>query len=225
MASRFNCAPKFDERVKIPTREIIHNVFNDIKDLAINRVFAVDDFVKEIGEFIANRFSVNVFCATSPEVDPGDVNLNAYYDSEEDEACKISIDIVLITHPRETCIIFDKDCYKRFVNNLSDALAHELIHMKQARTRDFIEIDHRCQYYSDEGFEYLANPDEIDAYAHNIATELNDSAIILEKLNQPSKITIKESINLWVYFNVFGSDLTQPILRRLLKKVYKKLDK
>lgn len=223
MASRFNCAPKFDQPVKIPTREIVHNVFEDFKDSILNRVYAVDEFVKEIGGFIASRFSVDVLHATAIEVDLEDINLNAYYDSEEDELCKISIQLVIVTNPYETCVLLNKTDYVKFVNNIADALIHELVHMKQSRDRDFFDPMHYCKYDSSCESEYLSNPDEIDAYSYNIASELKEHTDPIKKLVNAKLITIADSVNLWAYVNTFDKDFQNPILKKILKKVYKKL--
>lgn len=221
---KFNCSPKFDQPVKIPDRNIIKSVCDDFQHLLIDRVYSVNELVNVLGKLISQRFVVNVLHATSPEVDPGDINLNAYYDPDDDEACKTAIELILITHPRDDFIIFDEELYSRFIKILADSLAHELIHMRQSRARDFTFRTYDFDHASKE-VEYLSDPDEIDAYAYNIVTELNDNPESLKKLNQPSTITIKESVNLWAYFNTFHNNLNSPVLRKLLKKIYKNLDK
>lgn len=227
MLSKFNCAPKFDQNVKIPSREQVFQVCTPLSKIIIDQVYTEKEFVKVLGNFIATKFSVNVAHSSAPGVDPGDINLAAYYDFIEDEFCKTAIELVLITNNGDKFIILDQEKYERFIKCLADSLAHELVHMRQARARDFISPGY--DNVSEDGDEhehemnYLSNPDEIDAYAHNIAVELKDNRDPFQKLNNPTSISIEESLNLWVYVNTFGQDINNPVMKRLLKKIYKRL--
>lgn len=223
MAKKFNCAPKFDQQVKIPTRKQIKDVCDQFAKDKINQIFPVKEFVKVLGDFIAERFSVNVLHATALEVDVGDININAYYDYQDDEFCKIAIELILVTNAQEKFILFTDELYDEFVKRLADALAHELLHMKQSRARDHLTIEFFSDEDCDDEIVYLSNPDEIDAYSHNIAVELEESPDPIQKLKNPSKISIDDSINLWAYINAFGDDLRDPVLRKLIKKIYKRL--
>lgn len=228
MPSKFNCAPKFDQKVRIPSREIVKDICDKFAFPKIDQIFEVKEFIKILGEFIAEKFTVNVLHATAIEVDPGDININAYYDCHDDEFCKIAIELILVTNVQEKYILFTEELYLVFVKRLADALAHELVHMKQSRARDHIDVEFMPDNIDDLDLEirdyiYLSSPDEIDAYAYNIAVELQDNPNPLQKLRDPLSVTIDESINLWVYVNTFDRDISDPVLRRLLKKIYKRL--
>jgi hypothetical protein len=45
----------------------------------------------------------------------------------------------------------------------------------------------------------------------------------MEKLNKFKEISIEDSINLWSYVNAFEKNTNHPVIRRLIKKVYKSL--
>lgn len=224
MPKKFNCAPKFDQKVKIPTRENIRVVCEDLQPLVVNQFFAIKDLINILADFIAKRFSVNVMHSQAMQVDPGDINLAAYYDSTEDEFCKISIELVLITNTRDKIILVTDELFNIFVTRLADCLIHELVHMKQARARDFIETAYdECRDSLGDEVDYLSNPDEIDAYSYNIADELSENSEPLKLLAAPTSVSIDESLNLWVYVNTFGVTDGNPTLKKLLKKVYKRL--
>ena len=225
MANKFNCAPKFDQKVRIPTREQVRKVFDEFANPVKNQIFPIKEFIKLLADFIAERYSVNVMHATAVEVDLGDININAYYDFEDDEFCKIAIELVLVTNTQEKFLLFSEELYSDFVKRLADALAHELVHMKQARARDHIYVEFKLKNTDvlDRELLYLSSPDEIDAYSYNIAVELEDSKTPLRKLANPSTITMEDSLNLWVYVTTFKNNFKNPALRKLLKKVYKKL--
>jgi hypothetical protein len=222
---KFNCSPKFDQTVKLPTRDIVKNIFNEFSNLFLDQIYSKQEFIKVLAEKIAERFRVNVLHAEAVEVDINDVGINGYYDSDDDEQCKIAIELVLVTNPRSEYILFDQEKYDLFVINLADVLAHELIHMRQYRARDFIPIDFHLNKYIDldEEIMYLSSPDEIDAYAYNIADELRVHPNPIKKLADLRSITLKDSINLWAYLNAFSYDFKSPPLKRLLKKIYKYL--
>jgi pyrimidine operon attenuation protein/uracil phosphoribosyltransferase len=222
---KFNCAPKLDEQVELPTREQVRNICNDLKPQIVDHVFSIDNIVEKIGHFIAKRFKVSVLHAQAWEVDPTELNINAFYDPERDEQQKPSIELILVTNPNDSHLILDDNLWNLFVNRLADSLAHELIHMFQARSRNFLFVEHR-QHRTialDENLVYLSDPDEIDAYAYNIATELREHPNPLSKLINPAAVSVNDSINLWAYIQAFSKDIKNPVVKKLLKKVYKNL--
>lgn len=222
---KFNCSPKITTRVEIPTREQVREVCADLERTVVNQVYSVDDLIDDVGHFVARKFRVNVLHAKALEVEASEVNINAFYDAERDERKKISIELVFVTNPNDDYLILDEDLWTLLVNRLADSLAHELIHMRQARDRDFLSVDHRSKrnIAIDENLVYLSDPDEIDAYAYNIATELREHANPIQKLQNPKAVTIVDSVNLWAYINAFAQNISNPVVKKLLKKIYKLL--
>jgi len=222
---KLNCSPKFDVRVEIPCREQIYDICNDIKPKIIDQVFEVEKLVDLAGNFISRRFRVDTLHAKALEVEQGELNINAFYDPEKDERGKVSIELVIVTNPSDKYIILDEELFNLFIKHLADSLAHELIHMRQARSRDFLNVTHRARQNTDldESIQYLSDPDEIDAYAYNIATELRDHPNPIQKILNPKTIAIQDSANLWAYIQTFHKNLDNPVLKKLLKKIYKYL--
>ena len=95
--------------------------------------------------------------------------------------------------------------------------------MRQSRDRGFQSFEPRRKhvYNLDEAVCYLADPDEIDAYAHNIAVELKECSNPLESLQNVQTLSTKDSVNLWAYVHAFSPN--HPVIKRLLKKIYKLL--
>lgn len=222
---KFNCSPKFDQAVKLPSRDIVKNIFKEFSDTFIDQIYTKEELIKQLAAKIAERFRVNVMHTEAVEVEVNDVGINGYYDADDDEQCKIAIEVVLVTNPTSKFILFDQESYEHFAINLADVLAHEMLHMRQYRARDFIPIDYCPNKYTDLDDEllYLSNPDEIDAYAYNIADELRVHPEPIKKLYNLKEITLKDSINLWAYLNAFSHDVNNPTIKRLLKKIYKYL--
>jgi hypothetical protein len=223
---KLDCAPKLGQNIKIPTRHEVLRVLTDLNDQVVNVMFPAGDLIGLLGEFIATRFRVDVVSAEANEVEINDISVNAYYDPDLDERKKIAIELVLITNPNSQFIMLDDMTWLAFSNGIADSLAHELIHMRQHRLREFEDVSVRHATAFNEhpdAQEYLADPDEIDAYAFNIAQELKVHQNPIQKLNQIKDIKLEDSVNLWAYVQTFDRNPDHPVIKRLLKKVYKNL--
>jgi hypothetical protein len=227
-AKKINCSPKLGHVIEIPKRTDVLGVMSDLKEQMVNVLFPVEDFLDVFGEFIASRFRVDVVAAHSNDVDMDDININAYYDPDLDERKKVSIELVLITNPNTNHLMLDEIAWMNLCVLVADSLAHELIHMRQSRARDFedVAIKHATAFNEHrDAQEYLGDPDEIDAYAYNIAQELQAQKIPLSKLSNLKEIGVKDSINLFAYVQTFDQDSEHPVIKRLLKKIYKNIKK
>ena len=222
---KFNCSPKLHEQIELPTREQVREICSFLEPKVLNQVFLADDLVDLVGHFIARKFRVSVLHAKALEVEPTELNINANYDPDRDEIGKSSIELIIVTNPNDDQFILDKPLWDLFVNRLADSLAHELIHMHQSRTRDFIPVEHKVhrKAYIDENLVYLSDPDEVDAYAYNIATELREHPNPFRIFNNPAAVSVNDSVNLWAYVQAFNKDIKNPTMKKLLKKVYKHL--
>ena len=229
---KFNCAPKLNKPVIIPQRNDVLPIMEELREVIVNRFIPIEEFVQDLGVFIGERFSITVKHVGSPQVDDNDVGFSSYYDGGLDENNEVPIEMYIITNPAQEVMIMDTETFDRMIRTVSDSLAHEMIHMYQYRTRDFWEpsplmIPEDCTE-EEENLLYLSDPDEICAYAHNIACELlenGDVNCIKEKLKEVKKITVKDSVNLWTYVQTFQEDMNHPVMRKLLKKVYQNLSR
>jgi len=161
-------------------------------------------------------------------IDSGDMNMNAVYDPDEDEQDEYAFEIDLLFSNNDSDITFSDAGVQNIKDRLIDVIKHEMTHQQQYRSRDF--IDGRKGYVTNRGreIEYMSRPDEIEAYALNIADELKRHAGSSEKAIELLKSAGKTagmkklgyllSPNLFAYFALFGFDTTHPVIKRLLKK-------
>ena len=118
--------------------------------------------------------------------------------------------------------------WEGFKFNVSQVCQHEKIHQLQwqhrdtsAFTQELIDFRTKAKNKRLEEKMYLADPDEVDAYAHDIAMEIKlhygnqDPYLILKNINKKRKIW---SYN--YYKNTFKGDNWYNIRRRLLLKIY-----
>jgi len=173
---------------------------------------------------------IKVSTHSAPQVDPGSMNLGAYYDPENDaEEEGHIIELQLAFSPKDKTVKWSEDGKEYFVHELTDALKHEMLHVQQHRNRDFHPgrdgYDRR-----DTNYEYMTRPDEIEAYAMNIADELvrkadKDGALQLLRMAGKTAQFKDEmgrylSPNLMAYFAMFDWKADHPVMKRLLKRIY-----
>jgi hypothetical protein len=121
--------------------------------------------------------------------------------------------------------LFLAECYwSEFSFKVSQLLQHELIHRKQAYSRDriFESRKYKVQKDASGDREYLSDSDEIDAYSHDIAMEIIKYYKNSEKnkiFSEMSQMTHLESFIL--YKNAFKCTNWNKIYKKLMKKTYK----
>ena len=115
------------------------------------------------------------------------------------------------------------------LTQIFDTVVHELRHQRQYRKRKFKVGPERGQGHK----EYLADPDEVDAYSISIATELVRSLgrtralRYLHNIDTLSRFKLNKqfvSPCLGMYVGEF-SNPRNPIIKKLTKKIYIRLKK
>jgi len=184
---------------------------------------------KEIATELENNIGdiTRVEMELSPNVDKGDMNASAAYEQDDDEDGEIPFEITLVFSNKEDRMTVQDP--NPLINRILDMMKHEMIHQKQARARDFEQYtqgkDSRSQNY-----EYMSRPDEIEAYAMNIADELvrkTDKASAIALLRMANKTAqFKDEMgnflspDLFAYMGMWNFDSKHPVIKRLLKKIY-----
>jgi hypothetical protein len=141
--------------------------------------------------------------------------LGASYDSESDE---IEMDIFLDKNSVDFSL--KEDGWRSFRFKVSQILQHELIHREQYRRK---AVDNGY-IHSDEKL-YLSNPDEIDAYSHDIAMEIVYFYGETQKYEIIRNISEKKEVASYkMYENIFKNSDWELIRRKLIKKTYLWLD-
>ena len=108
------------------------------------------------------------------------------------------------------------------VADLVSVLGHEYVHLHQHRRRGWRRCKNYVCYDNDELSiikKYLGKPDEVDAYAFTLATEM---AVDLPDFDTPAEKTTTYNL----YKTVFGADdRTTQRLVKLSNKYFKRLEK
>jgi hypothetical protein len=179
-------------------------------------------FVKRLGKHLNKHqhpIRVKLYTGDKSSLKPGEFTIGAEYDPGLDEIKKkqFIIDFIL-NHPKTVPITISADMADQLAMDLLETLIHEYEHQRQFRNRRYRY--HRNVYRSDHrdpdkraDQEYLGDPDEIDAYAQNIAAR---HYLMKYKLNITSVAKIN-SPDLKQYYKAFGKD--HEVTKLLLKKV------
>jgi hypothetical protein len=172
-------------------------------------------FVRRLETHLNQRHPIRVKVQENTELlDPEDFTIGAEYDCELDQQNKKHFIInLIINHPKHVPMEITGDFADRFTLEMVEALVHEYQHQHQYRARNYILNKGYTSAHRDskikEDQEYLGQPDEIDAYAANIAARF----YLAKLLN-----TSVESLDLKQYYTVFGP--FHPVVKRLLKKIF-----
>jgi hypothetical protein len=172
-------------------------------------------------------WGVNVLIDQDPGIKAGSIALGGLYDFSKKRR---PIDIILYHNSAQGQHNFTEKKWREFRFSVSQVLQHELIHKTQYSHRVAFENGGATLYYdikagekSDkEHMDYLAELDEIDAYAHDIAMEIleyypnHDPYKILGSLHHRRFVW---SYNYYKKAFKHSSDWSE-VRDRLLKKTY-----
>lgn len=180
-------------------------------------------------EFRLANFKLKVKSTRDKTLGSEEFYVNAYYDAEEDKDKEIPIEVV-VHHNFDNTVIWDRLQTTEFLIQIFDATVHEFKHQRQSIKRKYvIYSDYIKQPYKD----YLEEDDEIDAYAFSIAIELCRTLGKYRALRYMHRMSALAKLKfngkfvspcLASYFGQFG-DLNNPVIKRLTKKVYVRLQK
>jgi hypothetical protein len=149
------------------------------------------------------------------------------YRSDHDRWYKKCMKIVLVYHPQDHYININAYRWGKIYRNIADTIMHEIVHLRQYRARNFKHIPgYQSTAYlarKRREQEYLGHPDEIGAYAFNIACELHDQfrgniRRAQSYLNRNLGFGKRRS-NMYGYLRHFDNDHNHPVIRRLKRKI------
>lgn len=182
-------------------------------------------FVRRLSRHLNKTHPIRVKLITNVEnLEVDDFSIGAEYDPELDQQHKKQIIINLfINHHKTIPWHISDEVATRFALELTEALVHEYQHQHQYRSRryrmhkeQFISEHHDVSIKNEQ--EYLGNPDEIDAYAANIAAR---SWILHLESATDGVVNICDSLDLETYIRVFGSDHT--VVKMLVDKIHENI--
>jgi len=175
--------------------------------------------------FKKNDFDISIKTKKEKDWDSDKFYVIAYYDSENDRHGETPIEVI-VHHNLDGTEQFGPHQVTSFLIEIYDAVVHEYRHRYQSMRRDFRDYDTKPTSPYDQ---YLADDDEIDAYAVSVAIELLRTMDTERARRRMGKVSVMSKMRT-------GSSLSSPMLRayiqhfglngitkRLTKKVYNHL--
>jgi hypothetical protein len=102
----------------------------------------------------------------------------AYHSVQDRKGAKRFVEVVLSYHPADTEIKITKYRWHRLCSLFADTILHEMVHMRQYRSRNFKDIpgyESTAEYHKQrQDQEYYGHRDEMGAFSFNIACEMID---------------------------------------------------
>jgi len=209
--------------------ETVCSVCNSVRSIAKDGVSFQKLLTTLRKEFRNRGFGIKIKSIRDKKMEVEEFYVNAYYDPEDDREGDISIE-VNIHHNFNVDAIWDRKHVTELLIQIFDATVHEFKHQRQSVKRKYMTYTlHEQEPYR----AYLADPDEVDAYAFSIAVELTRSLGKYRAMRYLSKFSglCKLKFNgkyvspsLSAYYGQFGT-INNTLMRRLSKKVYVRLRK
>jgi hypothetical protein len=197
---------------------------------AVRKSYSSTSFRKLVAstkkEFKNNDIDLAIKTKKDKSLDHDHFYVMAYYDPEDDFNNETAIEVI-VHHNFLGDNKFQHNQITEFLIQIFDAVVHEMRHQVQSSQRYF-------ETYSEHAHEpfskYLADPDELDAYALSIAIELlramtaaraKRNMVRMTVLSRLKKGDMLVSPNLNSYTAYFKNNT---LLKKLAKKVYKHLE-
>lgn len=176
-------------------------------------------------EFQAQGFKIKLKSLRDHNLFNDEFYVTACYDPIDDHHRDVAIEIIIHHNFDKAFVWNDRVHITNLLIQIYDATVHEFRHQRQSRKRLY-------EVFADPNV-YLDDPDEIDAYAVSIAIELcrslgkHRALRYMPTFLRLSRLRFNDqqvSPALYAYVNQFGN-LDNPIIKRLAKKVYVRLQK
>lgn len=213
-------------------RTSLRGILNQARKFVVGKTLSVEDFHKTISATIKAYLPVRVTSNRDPKTKLGHVYVGGVYHSYFDKANQRQIEIIFSYHMFDKTIKLTAHKWNKICTLFADTVLHELIHMRQYRTRNFKTIP---EYESTAQMakqrrdqEYYGHADEIGAFSFNIACELyskfgdNFNAAV-EYLDNPSQIKKHKGFTYYSYLKAFDFNPKHKIIKKLKKKVIRNL--
>ena len=192
-------------------------------------------YADEIETIFAEKFGplgVEVSTTAYDGIPENSITANGFFDETELEFDEESINIELelvFNNEDHPCTINNKD-WTFLKHQITQTLEHEMIHRDQANKRIDMDGEKPMPLYYDGMTEeqkkivYLSDPDEIDAYANDVALDLLKHYTYMDayaRLREYKKIRQDESPIFCDYVDTFGwnSEVVHLIVKKALKRL------
>lgn len=206
--------------------ELVNTVCRTVREKN-NTAISFKKFISSIRkEFQDHDFDIKFKSKKNLDLNPCQYYVMAFYDADDDFNNETPIEVI-IHHNFSDKDRFQNSQLTDLLIQIFDAAVHEIRHQRQSRQRNYqIYSHHESEPYQ----KYLADPDELDAYALSIAIELLRLMPSHRAQRYMTRMTVLSKMRLG---HVYASPTLRgyieyyrrnPLLKKLAKKIYKHLE-
>lgn len=161
----------------------------------------------------------------------GYVYIGGTYYSDYDKDGRRQIEIIFSYTCVDDTVQISSKRWRRMCFLFADTILHEIIHMRQYRTRNFKTIPGYLSI-ADKGKdrrnqEYYGHKDEMGAFSFNIACEMyerfGDNFDAIKKYLDSNQVKRSKKLTYYRFLDAFNWDHTHPVVRSLKKRVVRNL--
>jgi len=211
----------------------ITKMLTDLEEQIVGNTLSAD----EIQDTFARKFAplgVEVSSTSFDGIPENTITANGFFDETEmgfdDEDDDFNIELELVFNNENSPITINTKDWMFLKHQITQTLEHEMIHRNQAEKRINMDGEKPMPFYyegmTDEQKKivYLSDPDEIDAYANDVALDLLKIYTYMEaytRLRNYKQIRQDESPIFCDYVDTFGwnSEVVHLIVKKALKRL------
>jgi hypothetical protein len=206
--------------------ERVYNVCKQVREQSPNPTTFKKLISRTRNTFKLHEFDIAIKTKKDRDLDADKWYVMAYYDSENDFNLDTAIEVI-VYHNLHGDEEFGSHQITSFLTEIFDATVHEFRHQYQSMRRDHNQYGE----HADTPYEaYLADDDELDAYAFSIAIELLRTMDLERAKRRLGRISVLSKMRtgshysspqLRAYMSHFGLN---NITKKLSKKIYHHLE-
>ena len=203
----------------------------ELKPYIVGKSLTIKDLQKLLSDHIKWYLPIRVTLKRDPTHDKGIVYIGGAYYAQYDVDQVKQIEIAFSYATTSSRIKLSDTRWGRMCRLFADTILHEVIHLRQYRTRRFKDIPgyESTAYYARDRKEqeYYGHPDEMGAFAFNIACELYDKFgddFDAAKYYLDSNLAKRAKKSCYhKYMKTFDWNHKHPVIRSIKKKIIRNL--
>lgn len=212
-------------------RDNLYGMLYSIKNDVVNRRLPVREVQKILSAHIKKFLPIKVVMNQDSKNEKGYIYVGGTYYAAYDQEGRRQVEILFSYCDLNDSVKLTELRWKRLCVLFADTILHEIIHMRQYRTRNFKSIpgylsvadrakDRRNQ-------EYYGHKDEMGAFSFNIACELyekyGDNFDAIKKFLDSNQAKRSKKTIYYKYLDTFNWDHKHPVIRSLKKRIIRNL--
>jgi hypothetical protein len=213
-------------------RGTLYYYFYSLNKSVVGKSLTPDKIQKLISKHLKQFLPIKIVKFFDPtNVKRKYIYMGGMYYSDYDRKHKTAIELNLHYHPDDTTIKITEYRWKRMSLRFADIMLHEMIHMRQFRSRNFKMIpgyQSTAELSKDrKQQEYFGDRDEMGAFAYNIACEMIDRfGYDIGKISLYMDTNATRHKHMWwhSYLKAFNYDHSHPIIRRMKNLIMRQLE-